>query len=83
MVFLATRPGVLPRPDQNGGLAEGELDPADTTGRRWVGQAAFPGGQAAAVYAVAYNQHGRTVSPVLAVAWYEGSEYGPDELKHP
>lgn len=58
-------------PERNGVLAEGSRA-SDQNSLRWVARRETPGGKQLAVYAVAENQHGRTVGPVVFVVLATG-----------
>ena len=85
--FQAFDPGETPDPDKDGYLHSREHSPVEHPEgdpNRWALNGISNGGQTAAFYAVAVNEHGRTVSPVLFVAWNtEGSGYEEGDAKHP
>lgn len=56
-------------PDNNGILERGVPENTEEGRIRWSASRGNLGGPTMAIYAVAENQYGRTVSPVLFVAW--------------
>lgn len=82
--FLGFTPGGTPDPERDGRVSAAPVTHPDDAPDLWAQSAMSNGGPIDAIYAVAENQHGRAVSPVLFVAWNrEGSGYSEQDLKHP
>ncbi len=85
--FQAFEPGEAPDLDRDGYLHSREYSPVEHPGgdpNLWALTGTSNGGRTAGFYAVAVNEHGRTVSPVLFVAWNtEGGGYDDWDVKDP
>lgn len=85
--FQAFDPGETPNPDDDGYLHSREYSPvvhSEENPNVWALTGISSGGDTAGFYAVAVNEYGRAVSPILFIAWNpENSGYTADDLKTP
>lgn len=85
--FQAFDPGAAPNPDKDGYLHSPKPSSVKHPGGDpdlWAIGGMSNGGQVDGFYAVAENQYGRTISPVLFVYWSrKDSGYSEQDLKEP